>query len=280
MIKKCKIEYLKGNFHRATEKLMIYIPTLSGYIRYDVHYSVVKEINCDCWRIEDIYHCDEDLTEIKCLSAKGEWECAVRLEGRPDFSGGTAHGDEVFQNVKFIIDGKKTLPQDIESVMEFEKMIIVENSLLYDPNDSKTVIAKHGKEYTFTSEGFDLRQSVIWQIDDELSSCYLAMFPVSKRVTDHVYFETDHTFLEIPKAEDCCRDNCKRATIYSDENNFYAEFYVSEYPDGYEKSGECLISDNGGGPYNKMYYRAASGGRVTVGTTWKSATHYRIAVGK
>ena len=125
MVKKCRIEYKKGEFHRASEKLMIYIPTFFGYIRYDVHYSVVKEINCDCWRIEDFYHCDDELNEIKCLSAKGEWECAVRLEGRPDFSGGTAHGDEIFRDADSVVL-EVDIDKEIEITLEPMDVVVLE----------------------------------------------------------------------------------------------------------------------------------------------------------
>ncbi len=276
--KKCKVQYVQGAFHKASEKLMIYLPTYAGFVRYDIHHSVVPEINCDCWRIDNAYHCDDDLNEMKMLSEEGEWECAVALKNRPDFSGGIMHGDEVFSDIKFVIDGKNKCLTELFDVLEFENMRIIENSLLFDPKDNTTVIANHGKEYIFTKDGLDLKQALTWQVADELSSCFLAMFPISKRVTDHVYFDVDYTQSKIQNPPCYHVENCKRATLYSDEHNFYADFSVSEYPHGYEGGDVCRVIDNNGSMYNKTYFRICTAGKSVVGQTWKSVTHYRMSL--
>lgn len=277
MDKTCKVMYETGDFHKAKERLLIFLPTYSGYIRYDFHHSLDLAINCDCWKIDDCYHCDDCFTVVKKISEKGEWECALRLKNRSDFSGGTAHGDEVCFGFKMVIDGRSIPFSSLNNITDFEELTILESSDLYDPNDSKTKIAVHGKEYIFTKDGLTINQSVKWLVDENLDSCYLAMFPVSKTVTDKVYFDADLTPLSIPASPDIRVKNCKSATIYSDENKFYATFYVKEYPSGYNGSGTLIIVDNNGGPYNKMYYYVCTDGKTYKGLVWKATTGYKIS---
>lgn len=105
--KHCHMKYRTiNNSSLAIEAVEVYIPSRTGYIRYDFFHNRDEGRNADIWRIDNAYYVDNSFNEVKTLTANGEWEIALHLANRPDFSGGIMHGDEVKTNVVFIVDGK------------------------------------------------------------------------------------------------------------------------------------------------------------------------------
>ena len=85
----------------STERLEIYIPASVGYVRYDFLHCVNSNYNADVWRMGYAYAVSDDLSERFALTDSGEWETAVKLSGRSDFSGGYYHGDNILKNIVF-----------------------------------------------------------------------------------------------------------------------------------------------------------------------------------
>lgn len=88
--KKCCLKYgtLSQTSYHATEALYIYIPSKVGYVKYDLYHSVWDSLYVDCWRVNNVFSVDDGFVNRFALTLGGEIECAIRLDGRSDFSGG------------------------------------------------------------------------------------------------------------------------------------------------------------------------------------------------
>lgn len=263
----------------ADNIVKVYIPTGEGFIRYDFKHDVDASINADVWRINNAFHVDDDYSTLSQLTTSGEWECALHLSGRDDFSGGIAHGDEIVQEITFIVDGNAMSTSDLSTMKDFSILRIVELSKLYDPADHTTEICVHGSEHIFTKDGLTINQNIIWSGTFETTTCYLAMFPPKKNGDDKVFMDTNYALETLPASNyRNVYPGAKSVSIISDIAHFCGTFEVPKYMD--ESGGNVLwILDNGGGNYHKMYYVVTTGKSVSNGELWKTQTKYRLDVG-
>ena len=268
----CLIQYaMKASPQDSDEQFDIFIKTNNGYIKYEFIHSINAEKNCDSWRIYKATYTDDELNNVIDLTTSGEWEMAVRLKDRPDFSGGYIHGDEMLVSIDFFCDGINTEKEELINLTSFEKFIIVETSNVYDPNDNTTLIAKHGKEYIFSKNGLQLNQSLLWLIDEELNRCYMAMFPVSKEVTDKFYTNNDYQINDIVYKE---YEKVTDTVILG--NKFTGRFAIPKYMTNIS-DGRLYVTDNSNNPYNKIYYFAGKNGQnVKNGDRWETTTIYEL----
>lgn len=287
--KQCMVMYETMTASEMTEKCAVFVPSPSGYVRYDFVHSVAAARNCDVWRMYKAFAVDDNLRNETELTTAGEWECAVRLHGAPDFSGGSAHGDEVVDSILFLLDGVLVDITSIDSLTEFDAFTAVQVSTLYDPNDNETEIAKHGSEHVFTSDGLQVNQTVTWSRAEALDSCYLAMLPASKAVTNRVFTDKDYVS-SVADGTIVTAKDAHKATLYDTTDGVVMTFSIGEYPktpsaaDG--SRDFFLLTDNTAdqsGPYNKCYFVITTDttGNVTVaqGDEWKASVHYNIVVG-
>ena len=282
--KHCQFRYIRGSGDdSSTERFEIFVPTGNGYIRYDFLHCVSDAKNADIWRMGYVYHVDEYLDEITEITTHGEWEMAVHLPDRPDFSGGITHGDEVMTDVVFFVDGG---PVNLETLTDrlynFTEIVIVQTANVYDPDEesqlsdsdeSKILIAEHGSLHKFSAEGLEIDQTLDWKINSDITSCYMAMHLPAKSATNSAILDSNFLPFEIEEYGNTY-DDVTKAIIYGD--NVKTEFSVTEYPDGYTDSKKFLLTDNNGGLYNKCYFIVAREGSVTSTTLWKSKTKYRF----
>ena len=254
-MKKLYIKYdPEFRFEKSVECLHVYIPTEIGYIDHTFGHTVSDEINADMWRLSIAFMCDDDLENAVSITNSGEWDMAIRLVDRPDFIGGFAHGDERLTDVKFIVDGVEAAPTSFTDATEFETMTVIENSIGFDPLDSKTAVFEHHKEITFSKEGVRVDQNVKWLGDYDFSHAYFAMMPPAKQYTDSFYTNiTEPQDISVPPHHEL--DGVTSMTVFGKESGLYFTMTVNEY-DLYGKP-HMSIRDNGGGPYNKMYLSLA-----------------------
>jgi len=281
--KKKHLRYVQGSgVDRSTERLEIYIPSIVGYIRYDFLHTVYAERHADVWRIGYAYAVDDNFEERFALTTQGEWECALHLKDRSDFSGGYAHGDEIIENIVFFVDN---VPVDITKYTTytfFDKLDIVQVSDLYDPNDGETIIAKHGSKHVFGDSEVRISQSIIWKVSETLTWCYLAMFPPAKTVTNKLYTNKDFNIINVDGTTTSIK-NATKCSIYSADSAFMADFNIDEYPKGIDNTADYFMTtDNNGGIYNKCYYVISGVGNpvTAIDEEWKSETIYKLDVGK
>lgn len=274
------IQYITGTgLDSSAEWVDVYMPTISGYIKYVFVHTEEPTINADVWRIAKAVHCDEDFSVIEDCTTTGEWECAVKLDGRPDFSGGFLHGDEVLDSITFFVDGAIVDITDFTTITEVESFKVIQTSNLYDPNDGTTVIARHGSEHNFTSKSLEISQSVTWRVAATVVNAYLAMFPPLKSLTDNLITNKDYEIVELPQVYE--EADITSAILYSDTKKFSSQFDINDYPKGLSTtSNTFLCTDNNGNNYNKCYYTTVRGSSysVSIGEEWKSNATYSITM--
>lgn len=258
----------------STERVEIYLPSGDGYIRYDLLHTVNSEINANVWRIGYAYYTDGDFGTVYPITTQGEWECAISLYGRPDFSGGNAHGDEIQSSIVFIVDGAIVNISSLTEMTAFDDLTIVRISNLYDPNDSTTIYAEHGVKYNFADK-LTIRQTVKFIIEESVKMAYLAMFPIAKAVSNVVLPYSELAPLSTDSA--IRLTGTKGVTIYRTDGKVKADFEVDDFDfldDGYT----FICIDNGGQNYNKCYFaNCTSNTVVTSGEIIKAESIYNIA---
>ena len=275
---KCYLQYVSGSGKdHSTECVRIFTPAAIGYIEYEFVHTVYESINSDIWRVAYAYACDSSFNRKFNITTTGEWEIAIHLKDRSDFSGGHAHGDEMLLNVIFFIDGKIANITEYTEPTEFTNFVVVENSNLFDPNDSTTIIANHGSEHVFNASGLKINQNLLWKVNAELQhGCYMAMHLPAKAVTDHMYTNADINPTEVQFKN---YTGINKVVVYGEESGVRTEFSVTKYPNigsGYY----FLMTDNGGGAYNKCYYCVVNVGNAKENELWVSETVYKFEVNK
>ncbi len=259
------------NFENAREGLRIYIPTYKGYINYNFVHSINSTNNYDIWRLGLAYTCDdyfENYVPITTMNA--EWDMAIRLSGRPDFIGGSAHGDEIFTDLYLSLNYKNIEILSLTKLTPFNDLRLYVNSKGYDPNDSTTHVLNHYKEYLITNNGITLNQKVEFLVDDSISQSYLAMLPPLKSLTHTLVANDEEKSINLNKTS-ITINNCNKAVVYG--NNLSFEMSVSKYP---TNNCDFLLTDNSGGSYNKMYFIIKSQS-ISKNQIITSSTHYSIS---
>lgn len=281
------ILYESGSYAngKATERISIFIPATIGYLKYTIYHFVDTENNSNCWQLYHIYHVDDSFGNQIDLSRTGEYECAIRLDNRDDFSGGHTHGDEQIDSIIFLVDGVPTPTSELTSTTAFNELKIIETSVLYDPADSTTEIADHGREYIFSKSGLILHQSLTWKVSASLANCFLAMFLPSKGITDRACANSDFETLILASSVSeplttIVKQGATSVFMWDTEEGFSGQISVPVYPTGLTGGDLMTISDNDGNGYNKVYFKVCGGGSSTVGELWKSTTVYSLDYAK
>lgn len=260
----CNIEY-------ASEGLKIYMPSNIGYINYNVVHSVNSSIHVDTWRLGQAFSCDDEIKKHTAITSHGaEWDMAVRIQGRDDFIGGCAHGDEKYSSFDVKIDGTQKDVTSLNELTPFNRMVVSVDSIGYDPNDHASEVLLHHKEYTIDARGITLNQKVEFLGDYLMSTSYLAMMPPLKTLTDTYYTDVDFTPTAMKYGSTI---GATKAVVYGSNYTFIMS--IPKYP-MYASGNRLLLQDNGGLPYNKMYFMVCNGENVAKGDIWESTTKYQI----
>lgn len=252
----------------------IYTRIRERYICYTFLRQIVNAINCDSWRIDAINAVDGELKNPIQLTTSGELECAIMLQGRSDYIGGRAHGDEVTTSIKFIIDGQVVDPANIVQAVNFNTLKVLSVSNLYDPDDSVTNVAEHGKEYTFNENGLKLTQYLNWKTAETIDQLYLSMLLGAKTATNNGY--TNKTFTPFVLASNYgYYDDIDFIAEYSTTDPIFMSMSAEEYPcpAGHNKP-QLRLTDNNS-DYNKAYFVGYSGA-VSVGERMDSVTKFEF----
>ena len=273
---KIHVTYHSGSgLDSSTEQIYIDIPVCGEHIRYMMGHCVNNSINSDVWRLMYIYHIASDGTAT-AITRRGEFECALKLNGRPDFAGGVVHGDEVEDTFYIICDGISiTDPEDLDGY--YDEVKIVRTSDLYDPSDNTTIIANHGVEYIFADK-LKINQSVKWTGEYPLDTCYLAMFPVLKTYSGKRYDDTSYSVVDNPASDYGINiPGAKSVTEFG--NDFIVNMSIERYPEGLPGGDKARVTDNSGIDYNKIYFFVCSSGTTSLNELWLSTTVYDV-IGK
>ena len=262
-------EYAKGCFR-------VYLPTNRGYVNFNIIHSVRENIFADTWRLGQAFGYDDELSgEYQLTPFGAEWDMAVMIDGRDDFIGGSNHGDEIFTSVKLVLDEKETEITSLTELTVFSEIRFLTESIGYDPNDHTTKVLIHKKEHLITKDGVKHTQSIEFLGDYLMQNSYLAMMPPIKTLTDSYFTDKDPSHKKI--TGQVLDFGAKSATVFGEESGVSFTMSIPEYPE-LKNSDRFLITDNGGGAYNKMYFIACKGQEVKCGDIWHSVTEYKIDI--
>lgn len=279
-IKKPTVQYETGSFANgdADARLSIYLPATNGYILYRLYHFNVNADNVNAWSTYHAYHTDDSFGSQTDLTISGEWDCAVKLNGRPDFSGGNTHGDEIMSSIQAFLNGKPINYASLTSLTTFKELRIVQQSALYDPNDGVTKIADHAKEWIFTeADGMVLNQALNWTINATLDNCFLAMYPPNKTECNRGMMDCDFVIETLESTNyTITKEKVRKAFMYKTGGGLSAEVSIPVYPEGLTGGDRATFSDNNGLSYNKLYFKVCSGGTISSGDLWKSQTVYKL----
>ena len=101
------------------------------------------------------------------------------------------------------------------------------------------------------------------------------MLNLYRKSFDRYYTDADPIKKPVKLAEDisgCGSD----AISLCGESGFTFEMRVQKYLADKETGNSFLVTDNGGVPYNKMYFILHHGGFVNKGDVWETITEYSI----
>ena len=281
------------------EQLSVFLPAKSGYVKYAFIRCESNSKNANSWRIDQAIACDDELVNRYSLTTSGEWEMALHAQDAPDFTGGIAHGDEVFTSFDVIVDGQHI--SDITSLqgLEFTNCVIKETSLLYNPIDGATLetreqftpIGTHGRVYRITADGIRLMQEVTFDTDITLVQSYMTMLPMirgndavsAEQITDHYFANNDYTTYDVSVGGSGAgygwKPNVTMAHIWGNTSGVLASVEMMKQPD-IENAGTKLFQVQSTiDSYNKLYwsvcgvsnhpYSVASGERFVTDTMYK-----------
>ena len=261
-------------FESCKEAIRIYLPSEKGYVNFNLLLSQKEEINCKTWRLGQAFALEYGSdSEFAITPPRAEWDMAVMIEGRPDFIGGFAHGDECFSSFRLFIDGKEAKPLSEDEIVPFSELRIFVDSVGFDPLDGTTPALIHKKEYIVDKTKIRLEQRVEWLNDYSLGSSYLAMMPPIKALTTH--YVTNLSEIENQIKSGISESGVSSLTLYGKDSGFSFKMSIPKYLT-LPGSNQMLITDNGGNGYNKMYFFACKGARVFSGDVWETVTEYEI----
>lgn len=271
-------EYKAGKtYEQGTEAVKLYLPATEGFINYNIVHSVSPKINCDTWRLGPAYLCDGSFLPTRALTREGaEWEMALKIQGRPDFIGGYAHGDEVYEKMVLSVDGEIVELVPTPEPIVYETLSLEIWSTGYDPLDSCTEVFKHYKKIEADGERITLTQRVSWLGDYTLGTSYMAMMAPLKEWTDSYYTNVDIVKKPVELGSDIIGYS-DMDTLYQCGNaGFTFGIKLCSYPLGEDGKKVFQIRDNGGIPYNKMYAPVLCKTQAKKHDEWNTVTVYRI----
>ncbi len=262
----------------GSEALYIYIPTGEGYIRYQLVHTKLADRNADTWRLGHVARVDDAFeNELIITNPGAEWEMALRLEGRPDFIGGLAHGDEIYSSMKLTADGTEySRPRKMEFI-PFDTFTVEVESTGYDPSVAGREVLKHYKKLIFTKDGVRVEQRTEFLTEEMPETFYFGMMPPQKEFTDSYYTNLDPTKKELPNQKGIYRsekgEGLNSVTLEGSEGYLF-RMTVEKYSGGEQA---FMISDNSGNNYNKMYFLFRAPKPIPAGTVFETVTLYKIA---
>lgn len=254
--------------------------------------------NQDLWRLWELYAYDyKDGMMVQSLPYKvmsaGEWECAVKIIGTPDFHGGF-HGYEHFIDVSAKADGK-TVGIGNYANMWLDCFEFSQISQIVKQGTIDEKVALHIKKYTFKDGEMKIGQELLWETDCQIQFGYMAMLPIRRthddtpdgeQISDHITINDDPTVYDVTKtghdtpisSHKNLKGGIRKAKIWGEKSGLVAEV---EIVGNMHDSATFMVQNNE--TYNKLYFSHAGGGKayaIQSGEQWHCTGSYRIYVTK
>lgn len=250
--------------------------------------------NYDLWRLYELYSTTSINGDFKDdfphdIVNAGEWECALKIDGTPDFHGGL-HGYEHQKSVLVKADSKEIELAKIHTLCA-EKFEFVQKSEIYLQGTKDKVIAKHEQHYIFKNGRLMLHQKILWEQELTILYSYMAMLPIKRTsdntsdgdiVTDRVMINNSSKVYDVGKighqtgissSGDHVRD-VKYAKIWGEQSGICAELSIKCE---FLPTNNFLVQNTP--TYNKFYFSYAGDGighKVKKSDLWVIDAEYEI----
>ncbi len=274
----------------SNEFISIFLPQPEGKLEIQMNLANNSSTNAFGWRINMMYACDNEYNRLFPITNSGEYEMAIKIDGRPDFIGMGAHGSEIMTSFAIFIDGTETTLEKLASLTEWENIRIIRESDMYDPLDETTLVGKHFVEYLFDETGFTVNQSVEWLTDAICGYSYMMMFPVRRKYNNMQITDTykdNFSTEEYDVSESGFHGYPLNWTSGATEMSLYSKISgvtatmkwlnSTELPGGGYK--HCANSES----YNKLYFSVCGvnkSAKAKIGDIWETSTRYEVTLEK
>lgn len=272
----------KGNWQYE-----IYIPTSDNenYIRIPFCHVIDTSINADSWRIYTAF-LNDGSKDLYRIVNNGEWEMSLQIKGRPNFIGGSQHGNEVVQYMNSFVDGViARTPYSYKGERNyFNELSFIEKTDLFDPSDNVTKVAEHFKKYTFSKAGINIKQKIGWLGNYELTYSYIAMLPIErknseKQITDRWYDNKTYKVYDVSQPNFRgypieMKHGCSAQFICGSTSNINASVEVVYQKPFVEK---CISFLSDSEYFNKIYFDfCGETWTVNNGDVWETDVNYKL----
>lgn len=283
--------------YKTETQFYMYIPTANKkyYIQYTFSHSQNAETNADGWRLTYCYLCNLDKTHVKYITYTGEWEMAIKLNGRNDHIGLGNHGDEIETLFKLFVDGDEITENAEFTDRVFETVQLVNKLTMYDPNDSTTVVGYHTRIDTVSAltKTVTVENQVEFLSNYQIDAGYLFMASLSRyhddvQITDAFidnqdYILTDCSTQTFDPAD--ASHGVGEAKHGATEYKFWGSgldlYGYARIKRRVAPSGNTLTTRiSNDASYNKIYYSMCSNGEsVSAGDKWILETEFFLDFG-
>ena len=278
-----QIQYTDG----TKDYLDIFLPSDDGYVQIQMNLVDSASINAYGWRLSMMYACDPLLNQLFPITNSGEFEMAIKLDGRPDFIGMGAHGSEIMTSFTVCVDGRVTDLSKILSMTSWTQLRIVRNTEMYDPNDETTLVGYHTVTYDFDLSGMTVSQSVEWVGEYTCTTSYMMMFPVLRayddlQITDTYFDDYDSAEHDVSQQGFTTypvqwTKGASKMTLYSRKSGITASMESLETS---VLTGTSYKHCANSAAYNKLYFTICGGGGTkhitAIGDVWETSARYEV----
>lgn len=286
---------------KTANQAYFYTPATNGNL---VRYRFYRQIQAfdgvhamsqsDFWRLAEVDAVDANSIAVvtKSLAENAEWDCAIRVTGAADHSGGV-HGDELQDTTNFapyfLLDGCK-YAQDAVFDKQVKELTFVQESKIFFEN-TQNVLCTRQKIMKVTKAGIKNYQKIVFKAAANLFTAWLFLAPIRRKANnDNTGAQITDTFIRFPNY---VPENVAEAgftQVYTDTKDG-DQFIISSAVSGV--SVKVKLSNFNGMPkpvthlssanfYNKLYFSAIDS-RVAnyttqVGETWEVTSEMSIDV--
>lgn len=268
------------------------------YLCQNFGHHVSPSISCDIWKLDTVYvykKVGDKFNKVysEPMIKAGEWECALREVGQPDFIGGVAHGDEMLSSIKFLVDGKSI---DLTKSASYtcKKITVIEHSTLYRCDSLMAdPVAKHIRYYEISKDDITVTQRVEWLQSLTMAKSYLTMLPICRQygynggetaqpekpyitsmgITDYDYLPMGLKFDGDKHTNYVHKKGITMAQIWNDGTGYQMTAQVKVLESNNLPNSSMAFTNSG--QYNKMYFDYCGDNYVTeIGEVWNNKAVY------
>ncbi|WP_237673837.1 hypothetical protein [Vreelandella profundi] len=261
-------------------------PETNGAVEVVYAHALDTEKGADVWRINGIYDTTRNGTTLsreRRICNPGEIEMAIKITGKSDHIGGSAHGDEMKEYVTMLVNGVET-PMDVAGTYQADTVEFLQKSSLFEPDTTvpqSNHIATSWKRVVFSPEGVEINNRIEWLQSFQLDQCFLSMLTVLRDAENSEPLTISDKGYRAPYWEEEAVGDPGHSQIKTDTPHIKLSGpsgygFEMEALEGWDKPNrEAYISS--AVQYNKVYFNFTGWEYVTeVGEVMEARSRFRI----